>query len=53
MKLCEHRSPADIKISAVGEGGGASGTGAEGPVQPMVKIMVKQLCPCSTQRTLR
>lgn len=52
MKLCEHSSPADTKVTAEGEGGGASGTGAEGPVPTVVKIMVRQLCPCSAWRTL-
>jgi len=36
---------ADTKVSAEGGGGGASGTGAEIPLQPLEKIMVSQVVP--------
>ncbi|GAB0178684.1 epimerase family protein SDR39U1 [Grus japonensis] len=39
------RNSADTKISADGGGGGAPGAGAEIPLQPVVKTMVKQAVP--------
>ena len=38
-------SSADTEVSEEGGGGGAPGTGAEIPLQPMVKPMVKQAVP--------
>lgn len=45
-------SSADIKVSAEGEVGGASDARAEISLQPMVKRMVGQLCPCSPARSV-
>ncbi|GAB0205093.1 epimerase family protein SDR39U1 [Grus japonensis] len=39
------RNSADTKVSAEGGGGGAPGAGAEIPLQPVVKTMVKQAVP--------
>ncbi|GAB0180053.1 epimerase family protein SDR39U1 [Grus japonensis] len=39
------RNSADTKVSADGGGGGAPGAGAEIPLQPVVKTMVKQAVP--------
>ncbi|GAB0188921.1 acid sphingomyelinase-like phosphodiesterase 3b [Grus japonensis] len=39
------RNSADTKVSADGGGGGAPGAGAEIPLQPLVKTMVKQAVP--------
>ncbi|GAB0178615.1 epimerase family protein SDR39U1 [Grus japonensis] len=39
------RNSADTKVSADGGGGGAPGTGAEIPLQPVVKTTVKQAVP--------
>ncbi|GAB0192050.1 epimerase family protein SDR39U1 [Grus japonensis] len=39
------RNSADTKVSADGGGGGAPGAGAEIPLQPVVKAMVKQAVP--------
>ena len=41
---CERNNSADTKASEEG-GGGAPGTGAEIPLQPMVKTMVRQAVP--------
>ncbi|PKU41186.1 hypothetical protein llap_8507 [Limosa lapponica baueri] len=38
-------SPADTKVSEEGGGGGASGTGAEISLQPVVKTIVRQVVP--------
>ncbi|CAN0257559.1 unnamed protein product, partial [Bubo scandiacus] len=43
--ICKTNNSADTKISEEGGGGGASCTGAEIPLQPMVQPMVRQLCP--------
>ena len=45
MRICERNSSADTKVSEEGEGGGAPGAGAEIPLQPMVKTMVRQAVP--------
>ena len=45
MRICERNSSADTKVSEEGEGGGAPGTGAEIPLQPVVKTMVRQAVP--------
>ncbi|GAB0185306.1 junction-mediating and -regulatory protein-like [Grus japonensis] len=39
------RNSADTKVSAEGGAGGAPGAGAEIPLQPMEKTMVKQAVP--------
>ncbi|GAB0179640.1 acid sphingomyelinase-like phosphodiesterase 3b [Grus japonensis] len=44
VRICERNSSADTKVSE-GEGGGAPGTKAEIPLQPMVKTMVRQVVP--------
>ena len=41
----ERNNCADTKVSEEGEGGGAPGTGAEIPLQPVVKTMVRQAVP--------
>ena len=43
MRICERHNPADTKVSEEGGGGGASGTRAEIPLQPMMKTTVKQV----------
>ena len=45
MRICERNNSADTKVSEEGRGGGASGTGAEIPLQPVVKTMVRQAVP--------
>ena len=40
MRTCKRTNPADPKVS---EGGGAPGAGAEIPLQPMGKTMVKTM----------
>ena len=46
MRTCERNNSADAKVSEErGWGGGAPGAGAEIPLQPMVKIMVRQIVP--------
>ncbi|KAK4829482.1 hypothetical protein QYF61_004772 [Mycteria americana] len=45
VRICESNNPADTKASEEGGGGGAPGAGAEIPLQPMVKPMVRQAVP--------
>ncbi|KAK4825506.1 LOW QUALITY PROTEIN: hypothetical protein QYF61_000019 [Mycteria americana] len=45
VRLCERNNSADTKASEEGGGGGAPGTGAEIPLQPVVKTMVRQAVP--------
>ncbi|GAB0209107.1 acid sphingomyelinase-like phosphodiesterase 3b [Grus japonensis] len=45
VRICERNNSADTKVSEEGEGGGAPGTGAEIPLQPVVKTMVRQAVP--------
>ena len=45
MRLCESNNSADTKAREEGGGGGAPGAGAEIPLQPMVKTMVRQAVP--------
>jgi len=45
VRLCERNRSADTKVSAEGGGGGAPGTGAEIPLQPVEKTMVRQAVP--------
>ena len=42
---CERNNHADTEVSEEGEGGGAPGTRAEIPLQPVVKTMVRQAVP--------
>ncbi|GAB0184861.1 hypothetical protein GRJ2_000951400 [Grus japonensis] len=44
-RRCESNNSADIKISAEGGRGGAPGAGAEIPLQPVEKTMVRQAVP--------
>lgn len=43
----ESTSSADIKAREEEGGGGAPDARAEIPLQPVVKTVVRQLCPCS------
>ncbi|KAK4807043.1 hypothetical protein QYF61_018384 [Mycteria americana] len=43
VRICERNNYADTKVSEEGGGGGAPGTGAEIPLQPMVKTMLEQV----------
>ena len=45
VRIYERNSPADPQVSAEGRGGGAPGAGAEVPLQPTVKTMVRQAVP--------
>ena len=45
MRKCERDNPADSKVNEEGGGGGAPGTGADIPLQPMEKTMVMQGVP--------
>ena len=45
VRRCERNNSADTKVSEEGGGGGAPGTGAEIPLQPVVKTMVRQAVP--------
>ncbi|KAK4810940.1 hypothetical protein QYF61_013348 [Mycteria americana] len=45
VRICERNNSADTKVSEEGGGGGAPGTGAEIPLQHVVKTMVKQVVP--------
>ena len=45
MRICERNNSADTKVSEEGGAGGAPGAGAEIPLQPVVKTMVKQAVP--------
>jgi len=51
VRQCEQNYSADSKFSEEGGGGGAPGAGAEVPVQPMQKTMVKQAVRCSPWRS--
>ncbi|GAB0178026.1 acid sphingomyelinase-like phosphodiesterase 3b [Grus japonensis] len=42
VRRCERKNSADPKVSAEGGGGGAPGTRAEIPLQPLEKTMVRQ-----------
>jgi len=44
MRLCERNNPADTKVSG-GGGEGAPNAGAEIPLQPVEKTMVRQSVP--------
>ncbi|PKU45313.1 protein pxr1-like [Limosa lapponica baueri] len=43
VRICGRNNSADIKVSEEGRGGDAPGTGADIPLQPMVKTMVMQV----------
>ncbi|KAK4829029.1 hypothetical protein QYF61_001804 [Mycteria americana] len=45
VRVFERNNSADTKVSEEGGGGGAPGTGAEIPLQPVVKTMVRQAVP--------
>ena len=45
MRLCERNNSADTKVREEGGGGGAPGTGAEIPLQPVGKTTVRQAVP--------
>ena len=45
VRICERNSPTDTKVSEEGGGGGASGTSAEVPLQPVTQTMVRQAVP--------
>ena len=45
VRICERNNSADTKVSEEGRGGGAPCAGAEIPLQPMVKTMVRQAVP--------
>ena len=45
MTICERNNAADTKVSEEGGAGGAPGAGAEIPLQPVVKAMVRQAVP--------
>ena len=45
VRICERNTPAGTKVSEKGGGGGAPGTRADIPVQPLVKTMVRQAVP--------
>ncbi|GAB0181367.1 epimerase family protein SDR39U1 [Grus japonensis] len=45
VSKCERNNSADTKVGAEGGGGGAQGTRAEIPLQPMEKTMVRQAVP--------
>ncbi|KAK4810707.1 hypothetical protein QYF61_007681 [Mycteria americana] len=43
LRTCERNNSADTKVSEEGGGGSAPGAGAEIPLQPVVKTMVRQV----------
>ena len=45
VRICERSNFADTKVSEEGGGGGAPGAGAEIPLQPMMRTMVRQAVP--------
>ena len=45
VRRCERNNSADTKVSEEGGGGGAPGAGAEIPLQPVGKTMVRQAVP--------
>ena len=45
VRICERNNSADTEVGEEGGGGGAPGTRAEIPLQPMVKPTVKQAVP--------
>ena len=49
VRTCESNSPADPQVSAEGGGGDAPGAGAEIPLQPVGKTMVRQAVPLQSR----
>ena len=45
VRICERNNSAATEVGVEGGAGGASGSGAEIPPQPVVQPMVRQLCP--------
>ena len=45
VRRCERNNSADTQVSEEGGAGGAPGAGAEIPLQPMEKTMVRQAVP--------
>ncbi|GAB0193217.1 epimerase family protein SDR39U1 [Grus japonensis] len=45
VRMCERNNSADTKVSTEGGAGGAPGAGAEIPLQPVEKTMVRQAVP--------
>ncbi|GAB0181526.1 hypothetical protein GRJ2_000617900 [Grus japonensis] len=45
MRICERNNSADTKVSEEGGAGGAPGSRAEIPLQPVEKTMVRQAVP--------
>jgi len=45
VSLCERNSSGDTQVSEEGGGGGVPSAGAEIPLQPMEKTMVRQAVP--------
>ena len=52
MRISERNNPADTKVCEEGGRGGASGTGAEIPLQPVKKTMVRQAVPLQSMEAL-
>ena len=52
VRRCERNNSADTKVSEEGGGGGAPGAGAEIPLQPLVKTMVRQAVPLQPMEVL-
>lgn len=48
MRICERNISADIKVREEGRAGGVPGARAEIALQPVVQIMVRQLCLCNS-----
>ena len=53
VRTCKRNNPADTKVSEEGGGGGAPGAGAEIPLQPVVKTMVRQVVPLQPREVHR
>ena len=50
MRICKSNNPADPQVSAEGGGGGdAPGAGAEIPLQPVMKTLVRQAVPLQSR----
>ena len=45
VRVCERNNPTDTKVSEEGREESAPGAGAEIPLQPMVKTVVRQAAP--------
>ena len=50
VRTCERNNPADPQVSAEGGGGEASGAGAEIPLQPVGKTMMRQAVPLQPRK---